>query len=313
MTSTRSGAWDYVTLTDSLAPAPAVIYLAVCRGSDGAARAVYGFGVALEPLATTLLRPLLRGQHLLPLPAAADSGSDTLVALSLVEPHGERAVALSTRQMRSPYIGDVGGTMLSAVGISAPPCIRPPRRSSSSAASRPARTALIAAMVASIVLLVGPSSWRRGAPSRSLGCGRTSSPAYRTSCERRSLDPALLREHRARPHARARDVHAAGRIITTETRRLMELVENLLLLGRAARETLLINGSRWSRSRRSYRDVVDGFACLAMAAEACVRIARADDVAAPVEPGAVRQILLNLLDNAVKYGPAGQTVRSAWR
>jgi signal transduction histidine kinase len=26
------------------------------------------------------------------------------------------------------------------------------------------------------------------------------------------------------------------------------------------------------------------------------------------DPGAVRQMLLNLLDNAVKYGPAGQEV-----
>ena len=40
------------------------------------------------------------------------------------------------------------------------------------------------------------------------------------------------------------------------------------------------------------QNVVDGFACIAMAAEACVRIVRADDVAAPVEPGAARQILL---------------------
>ena len=29
----------------------------------------------------------------------------------------------------------------------------------------------------------------------------------------------------------------------------------------------------------------------------------------PADPGAVRQMLLNLLDNAVKYGPAGQEVR----
>src|SRR6267143_88084 len=34
-----------------------------------------------------------------------------------------------------------------------------------------------------------------------------------------------------------------------------------------------------------------------------------DDLVVPADPGAVRQMLLNLLDNAVKYGPAGQEVR----
>ena len=33
------------------------------------------------------------------------------------------------------------------------------------------------------------------------------------------------------------------------------------------------------------------------------------DLIVPADPSAVRQMLLNLLDNAVKYGPAGQEVR----
>ena len=35
---------------------------------------------------------------------------------------------------------------------------------------------------------------------------------------------------------------------------------------------------------------------------------RLDDVEAPADDGSVRQVLLNLLDNAVKYGPRGQTI-----
>ena len=298
--------WDYVTLTDSLAPAPGVVYLAVCRGSDGAARAVYGFGVALEPLVTTLLRPLLRDAHLLPLAAAADSGSDTLVALSLVEPHGERVVPLSSRQMRSPFTGDVGGSMLGGWQIraslhpTAAPILLigglPPRR-----------TALLAAMVVLVVLLVGAillAAWRALALAR-LRADFVASVSHELRTPLAQI--LLFSESIALGRMRApRDVYSAGRIITTETRRLMELVENLLLLGRTARETR--SAAAMEPLAPLLRDVVDGFARIAMAAEAGVRLARADDVAAPVEPGAARQILLNLLDNAVKYGPAGQTV-----
>ena len=34
-----------------------------------------------------------------------------------------------------------------------------------------------------------------------------------------------------------------------------------------------------------------------------------EGVTASVDRGAVRQVLLNLMDNAVKYGPAGQTIQ----
>ena len=42
--------------------------------------------------------------------------------------------------------------------------------------------------------------------------------------------------------------------------------------------------------------------------ETRLALVRLDDVAAPVDDAAMRQVLLNLLDNAVKYGPRGQTV-----
>jgi len=57
------------------------------------------------------------------------------------------------------------------------------------------------------------------------------------------------------------------------------------------------------------QEVLDGFAPLAAARGATLSAAVPEDLVVPADPGAVRQMLLNLLDNAVKYGPAGQEVR----
>ena len=56
------------------------------------------------------------------------------------------------------------------------------------------------------------------------------------------------------------------------------------------------------------REVLEAFAPLATARQVQVRVSLDDDVVADVDRGAIRQVLINLLDNAVKYGPAGQTI-----
>jgi signal transduction histidine kinase len=53
---------------------------------------------------------------------------------------------------------------------------------------------------------------------------------------------------------------------------------------------------------------MESFAPLATASETGFHPAIEPGVMAALDPGAVRQILLNLIDNAVKYGPRGQTV-----
>lgn len=97
-------------------------------------------------------------------------------------------------------------------------------------------------------------------------------------------------------------------IIDQEARRLTHLVENLLHFSRSERQTTHIAPEPTALAPL-VREVIDGFAPLAAARGARLSAAVPDDLVVPADPGAVRQMLLNLLDNAVKYGPAGQEIR----
>jgi signal transduction histidine kinase len=96
-------------------------------------------------------------------------------------------------------------------------------------------------------------------------------------------------------------------IIEKEARRLIQLVENVLQFSRSGlarprmeRETLPL--------ATLVRETLDAFRPLAAAREVTLRANVPGEASVRADPGALRQILLNLLDNAVKYGPRGQTV-----
>jgi signal transduction histidine kinase len=97
-------------------------------------------------------------------------------------------------------------------------------------------------------------------------------------------------------------------IIDQEARRLTHLVENLLHFSRSERQTTHITPEP-TKLAPLVQEVIDGFAPLAAARGATLAASVPEDLIVPADPGAVRQMLLNLLDNAVKYGPAGQEVR----
>jgi signal transduction histidine kinase len=110
-----------------------------------------------------------------------------------------------------------------------------------------------------------------------------------------------------------RERRSAAEVIVREARRLMHLVENALHFARSERQLLELKPEPVALAPLT-RDILVTFAPLAWAADVTLHEKLEDGAWALIDRDAFRQILLNLLDNAVKYGPAGQTVTiQIWR
>ena len=97
-------------------------------------------------------------------------------------------------------------------------------------------------------------------------------------------------------------------IIDRESRRLTWMVENLLAVSRVSRGVLSIS-PREVDLAAELRDAVEGFEPLATSRGGTLVLSAPERLLAHADAEAFRQIALNLLDNALKYGPTGQTIR----
>jgi signal transduction histidine kinase len=96
-------------------------------------------------------------------------------------------------------------------------------------------------------------------------------------------------------------------IIDQEARRLTYLVENVLNFSRTEKGTNRISPAPVELDHE-IRDALELFAPLARARQMTVNEGLSASAIVILDRDALRQILLNLLDNAVKYGPPGQTI-----
>jgi len=96
--------------------------------------------------------------------------------------------------------------------------------------------------------------------------------------------------------------------IDRETNRLAHLVENILYFARAGRAPLTRAVPESTDLGFEIEQIARAFEPLAASRRASLRLDLAPNVVVPLARETFRQVLLNLLDNAVKYGPAGQTI-----
>jgi signal transduction histidine kinase len=99
-------------------------------------------------------------------------------------------------------------------------------------------------------------------------------------------------------------------IIDQEARRLSHLVDNVLLFSRGERGALELLISEQDATNVIHQ-TIEQFMPMAASRNVEISAAVPAELRVRVDADAWKQVLLNLLENAVKYGPAGQTIRVA--
>jgi signal transduction histidine kinase len=294
------------TVLLDVADAPLLAY-GVRAAEHGAPLAGYGLTLCRGTLGRTLVTSALTRRPLLPGDVSGGLPNDSLLTIVATTTGGD-AIYQSPRMEASPFTAvatadRVGGII---VRVSLRPSALPRLRLGPPPRSRlPLLVTLLAA--ASGLFVIALMQLRREQELIRLRADFVSGVSHelRTPLTQILLFAETLRLGRARSDRERTD---AADIIVQEARRLMQLVDNVLHFARAERG---VPGPRVGPVALEpvVRETATLFAPLAEAAGATLALDLAPGIHAVTDASAVRQIVLNLLDNALKHGPAGQRVR----
>jgi signal transduction histidine kinase len=293
--------------------------------APGGADAVHGWIVDPAQAAPRVLDEVLRTRPLLP--PALLAGADGAGMLSVVatgaagdtayawpsaspgvprqwlRPYDERMTVLDTFP-RTPVVRQALGGALAGVTLAV--SLRPEMAGQlyvqSSGSSR--LPLLLGAFCLNLVLFaVSVGQLRRQHELARLRSDFVSGVSHelRTPLAQIRLFAELLETGRLSPAQRERSI----RVIQRDARRLTYLVENILRFARSER-----GGQRiapvWTEVAPLVREIVHDFAFLAP--DTALEMGLDEGLEARLDAEAFRQVLLNLLENAAKYGPRGQVV-----
>ena len=298
--------WGYRTITRSAGSEALSLVYQVKWRRDGTKAAVYGVEFCVQAMATGAFETVMAKGHVLPPALTKGVPNDSLFSAVARDWEGH-VLYRSPRQYAATYAEE--HALDAYGGLRTTIAINPAIADRLVIGGRPrSRLALLGALLGltGVLVAIGLLQLRREHELARLREDFVASVSHelRTPLAQVRMFAETLRLGRVRSEGeRTRSLE----IIDQEARRLTHLVENILLFSRAERQAVRL-APRPCRLAGEVREALHSFAPIATARQ--IRVVESLDAAAcaTVDVEAFRQIVLNLVDNAIKYSPADGTV-----
>ncbi|MGQ0712556.1 MAG: sensor histidine kinase [Gemmatimonadaceae bacterium] len=297
----------YITIVARVADTLRMLAYVLARTMDGRPVAAYGFESDPSDFTGPLFREIMTRQVLLPPSLLHGLRSDSVLSVAVHDPAGDEIFRSSARFPPRYASEDTLGGRFGNLHVRV--AIRPEMGEQLVVGGLPrSRMPMLLALfiLTSGLLIVALLNLRRQQELARLRTDFVSSVSHelRTPLAQIRLFAELLSLGKLRSDDERR---RSARIIDQEARRLTYLVDNVLNFARSERRANRLRLEETDISRE-VRDVLDTFAPLTRAKDVTLHAELDEDLVADVDRAGLHQILLNLLDNAVKYGPQGQTI-----
>lgn len=298
--------WGYRTIIETSGREALSIVYQVKWRRDGSKAAVYGVEFCVQAMATGAFETVMEKGNVLPPALTRGLPNDSLFSAVVRDWEGH-VLYKSPRQYAATYADE--HALNAYGGLRTTIAINPAIADRLVIGGRPrSRLVLLGALLGltGVLVAIGLLQLRREHELARLREDFVASVSHelRTPLAQVRMFAETLRLGRVRSEGeRVRSLE----IIDQEARRLTHLVENILLFSRAERQLVRL-APRPCRLAGEVREALLSFAPIATARQIRVVQTLDDAACATVDVEAFRQIVLNLVDNAIKYSPTGGTV-----
>jgi signal transduction histidine kinase len=293
-----------VTLFSSLSDRPYVFTYALTADALGRPVVAYGFAVPAEHPVGRTVKAVLAGQPILPTTLTRGMRMDSILDVTVTTP-SHKFIYASSPRINSRY-ASIDSLEPRLGGLRFEVALKPASAGQLIIGGLP-RSRLPEVLATSVVavglLILLLYQFRRQEELGRLRDDFVSGVSHelRTPLAQIRLLAELLRLDKVP----AEDKERSLRIIDQESRRLSFLVESILSFTHAQHGKLAPVSTDIAAE---IAEIVSGFEPLAQSQGVRITTQLEQGIVADVDRGALRQVLLNLLDNAVRYGPPRGTV-----